>query len=359
MIYLIVFALSIMCVYTACKNQGKKRMFFFFLAVLIPSLLAAFRTEAIGTDTSFYVKNSFYNAKFYHSFWTYNHYYSMEFLYNLLVYIAQKMTGNIQYLYFFFEVVILGFTLGACYHERDKVPMHYSYGFFLLLYYNRSLNMVRQTLALSVVLYAFHFIREKKLFKYLLFVYIASLFHSTAIFAVIAYPLSRFISGKNGALYKFFILGFSIMFLLGYQEIIMLLIKQQILPAKYIYYTNSEGVFVILIEFFRKFVFLVLFFLFSKSLKRLNKENSIFIFYMALDFVLYCISFKATYAQRISYYFGYFDIFLIPQLILCTNGKLSKRTMKMILIVGFVVYWFIYYCVLKYDQTYPYISIFH
>lgn len=361
MVYLIVFIVTLYFAFLSSKNfkNNKKRngMFFGIIAVIIPTLLAALRIEGVGTDTMYYVKNNFTYAIYSSSFREFNQTYTLELFYNLLVFVVSRFTSNIHVLYFIIQLIICGFVYLACYNEKDNVPICVSYGLFLLLYYNRSLNMIRQSIALAIILYAFKYIKNKKLFKYLIFVFIAYLFHKTALIALILYPLTRLISIKKSFLFKFSILSFGIIFLFGYQEIMLFLIENGIIPSKYLFYVIGSESTVLLIELVRKGIFLIILFLFGKSLRQRNSFNSIYIYYMILDFLLYLVGFYANYAQRISYYFGYFDIFIISQIPFCINDKSSKKLVSILFIGFFILYFILYYIVLGYDATYPYISI--
>lgn len=363
MIYLIVFFLSAVAAYFCEKNYhaGKKRtsITWGIVAILLPSLLAAFRMEGVGTDTLYYVKRNFHCAILSDTFQEFNHYFSLEFLYNALVFIVSRFTNNIHVLYFFIQGIIMFFVFRACYDERDNSPIWFSYLLFLLLYYNRSLNMIRQSLALAIVLYAFKYVKKKQLLKYIFFIFIASLFHKTALLAIIIYFLTRIIEGRKSFLFKLFILLFGFLFLVGYQEIMFMLINLGIVPNKFLFYVIGSESNLLLIELFRKILFIAIFILFGKSLKRNSKENGIFMYFMGLDIILYLVGLYANYAQRISYYLGYFDIFLISRLPNCCKNKVTRNQIYVLLILFFLAYWYIYYKYLGYDATFPYASVFN
>lgn len=60
----------------------------------------------------------------------------------------------------------------------------------LPLFYLNTLNYMRQGVAVSLIFYSYTFIKRKKLFKFILLVVIATLFHKTAIITLIIYFLS-------------------------------------------------------------------------------------------------------------------------------------------------------------------------
>lgn len=60
---------------------------------------------------------------------------------------------------------------------------------FVLGLFGFILSGLRQALALSVLMFSFTFLREKKLICFILVVLLASLFHSTALIFIVAYPV--------------------------------------------------------------------------------------------------------------------------------------------------------------------------
>jgi len=59
----------------------------------------------------------------------------------------------------------------------------------LPLYFLNSLSIIRQYVAVSIIFYAYTFIKERQLLKFLLAALLAALFHKSAIFAVVLYWL--------------------------------------------------------------------------------------------------------------------------------------------------------------------------
>ena len=362
MIYIIIFIISMYFAFLSDKNfkiERKRRgILYGIMAIMIPTLLASFRIEGVGTDTMYYVKNNFICAVSSSTFNEFNNLYTLEFLYNLMVFIVSRFTSNIHFLYFAIQLFICGFVYLACYDERKVTPIWSSYGLFLFLYYNRSLNMVRQSIALAIILYAFKYVKNKKMLKYFMLVFIAYLFHKTAIIALVIYPLTRLINNKKSFIFKLTIFVCSIIFIFGYREIMLFLIENHIVPKKYLFYVIGSESTILLIELVKKGLFLIIIFLFSKNLKQKYSFNSVYIYYMILDFLLYLVGFYANYAQRVSYYFGYFDIFLLSQIPLCIKDNLNKKLITIILVIFFIIYFILYYIILGYDSTYPYISFF-
>lgn len=67
---------------------------------------------------------------------------------------------------------------------------------YVCFFYLNSLNTIRQSLAIAITFWGVRFIYQKSLLKYILVCIFASLFHSSALIALIIYPFYRFISAK-------------------------------------------------------------------------------------------------------------------------------------------------------------------
>lgn len=79
---------------------------------------------------------------------------------------------------------------------------------YLTLFYLISLSIIRQGLAISIIMFSFHYIVEKKYLKYIIGCFIATLFHSSALIAVIFLPL-YILSGKKSLIPLFLTIAVS------------------------------------------------------------------------------------------------------------------------------------------------------
>ncbi len=82
-----------------------------------------------------------------------------------------------------------------------------------------SLSGLRQMIAFSVILFAYPYLREHKLIKFMLMVLIAGLFHSSAWICIFMYPIYRFKANTRNVL---LLLGVSIPVLLNIDRLMRL-----------------------------------------------------------------------------------------------------------------------------------------
>lgn len=191
--YIVCFALTCTTTFISSyyKKHGRRVEFCFFslISILLPCLLAALRANTVGTDMLIYGERLF-NTSLKTSFYDFVINRDKEWLYYFLVYISSHVFGDIRFQYFFIELL----TFAPIYLTlmRDKESNRYAwlglwvYFFWLFPY---SLNLMRQSIAISIIFWAFKYVERKSLKKYIICVLIASMFHFTALIGIIIYPL--------------------------------------------------------------------------------------------------------------------------------------------------------------------------
>lgn len=162
---------------------------FNLLSILVLCLLAGYRDESVGTDTAIYGESLFT--------WIHNNsladviamnsIISIELGYILLVYLVSRFTDNVFWDYFMMEFVCTFFTYRAL--DNNKIKKYKWLGVFLYntLFYSFSLNLMRQTMAMAIVLFAINYMFEDKIKMYFLTVMLAFLVHRTAVLGIPIY----------------------------------------------------------------------------------------------------------------------------------------------------------------------------
>ena len=363
LIYFFIFILSVIFAFFAFKTKKNKFAFIFFscLAIIIPAFFAGIRIKGIGTDTNGYIDFVFYNCLSIKDFTSLLNYYSnsqVEFLFVFIDFFITRFTYLVNYSYFIFELIFLLFGYLACYHF-DKDKFYFSYFLFLILYFNRSLNMCRQSIAIAIIMYNFKNIKDNKIFNYIFWIMIAMLFHKTAVIAILIYPLYKYYSNKKyGIVRKISIIILLILGLYFFNSLIVLLNNFGILDNKYMLYLNAESSTVSWFEIFFKILIIVISVLTYKTYTKKAVENEFLIFNFIIGTLLSLIGMKISFGQRISYYFTYFIIFYLNNF-----GKIFKGNKQKIIVNAFIIfcdmlYSYICFGILKWDQTVPFKSIF-
>jgi hypothetical protein len=112
-----------------------------------------------------------------------------EFGYELLLRFASSLSNKYTLVLFITAIFIYSFTSGLL-KKYSPYPL-----FSLLLLLSYSLNAsgfgYRQDLAIALTFFSFHFIVEKKLIWYLFFIFLAIMFHQSAIIFLPAFWIAR------------------------------------------------------------------------------------------------------------------------------------------------------------------------
>jgi hypothetical protein len=115
-----------------------------------------------------------------------------EFGYYIIAKICYSVSQSFQFFLFVYNSIML--SLFFVWIKRESVNVELSVVLFLLLAYSGSIYILRQYMAIAILLLSYRYILERKLIKYLLVVVIAISFHRTA---VIFLPLYFIFNQKN------------------------------------------------------------------------------------------------------------------------------------------------------------------
>lgn len=165
---LIAFVLSIFAI-----TKNKILLIFSFLILL---LVGGLRSVNIGTDTISY--QELFNWSRNGSEWVK----SFEYGYYFLNRFVHLMGGEFQLVIFLSMMLVLTPIFIVSYID-SKNP-NYSILLFVLLYFwLYSFNLSRQYIATSILLIAYYYLKKARVYSFVIWVLIASLFHTSALFS--------------------------------------------------------------------------------------------------------------------------------------------------------------------------------
>lgn len=194
-IYFIVLALCILLTFTAQKldfahdnvlsfkrvYHSRSTKIFFALTAAVLIFVSGFR-YGVGADYWAYYRNgAFYSSTLLDSVKQLS-----EPGLKLLYLIVRCFTKESIVPLFFFALLTISLMLVTLYRSTDKLLLAMLLFLFLGCWHD-SFNAVRQCLAAAIVFCGLRFIKEKKFVQYLLVVFVAFLFHRTAIIMIMAY----------------------------------------------------------------------------------------------------------------------------------------------------------------------------
>lgn len=353
------------------KHRGtlyvKKSYVFLCISVLSVSLLAGMRGYSVGTDIHSYVLSLFFGAKRFDSIIAYikavTH---IEPLYLALTYISAQFSKEPHLLLFLTGLITYSFMMVFLTKMRKQVPLTMAWLGFLCLLYGDTYNAMRQAIAIGIGMMGFYYgtINKKKTF--VIFTFIALLFHNTAFIFFGIYLVYCVLQKFDKLWTKVAILMTSVLIVVGFNEILQALINIGILNAKFErYYIDEVSAFsmnAILI----RIPFLLLAIVESKRFQsgtnsisgimafEKKGEGDFYIMMLIMEMFTILLSVFLPSLYRISLYFIPFR-FISYARIVGVQKKKNKIAMEFLLIIYFLIV-FIYQNQIKgNNEIYPYI----
>ena len=337
-------------------NQSHKA-FKYYLAlsaiIILPSILAGMRDNDIGTDISYYAEKVFYSSNKEPDSMNGE----IDSAFYILSYISHFISNRFGFFLFLIEAWILSFYCFALHLMRKHLSITIAITMFMLLNYNQSLNIMRQYMALSVLLCCLAYLLKKEYRKSIFFFILAYLCHSTSIIAFIFYILywgySKFSYKRFFILFVFtlILLGFFIYVLYDYCLIFFIesgLLKESY--QRYISYHDENASLTNIVC--NLFTLLIIGNVVYRS-KVTNMPAILCLSILVIQFFFSFISFGGEITSRISLYFSYMTLLLIP----ISMFKAQRSSILLILLLFFYEWWFTIY-INNYGETVPYSSKF-
>jgi len=355
-IYIITFLSSCLFANKAQKNENNKKKLIInsIIAIMIPSIVAGLRDFNIGVDVLVYGKNIFYSAVNSKSLLSFLNTCDADLLYEVFNYIISRITNDLNMFLFFmelFNIVLIYITL---YRNRNKNKIWIGLLIFFCFFYNRTFNLLRQSMALSVIFFGTYYLDNKKNLKFIISVIIASLFHSTAIICLIMIPIKLIseMESKKRIVYSLCIIILFLFSILNYDNILAVLINTNLISSKMTYYISNKQFEFYIIETFIKILLLFVWIIFLRQ--KDDKRDKYHLLIVVISILLFQLRGFADYADRIGFYFEYMYFIIYSK-----NVKINKKNKmisKLLIIIISVVYWIYKYIIMNSCNTFPYTS---
>lgn len=230
----------------------------------------------------------------------------------ILTKLITLVTTNTDALFMIYGLLILVPTAYAIFRYSENLWMS-TMLFISLTFYYCTFNFIRQSMAFAIVLLAYRYFKEGNHFKVMLFIFLASLFHSTVIILIPIYllaiaikitKLSVAIYGAIFAIIYFFswqILDIAIVILPQYKNYINLDFIQNGFNPVYIILPTIVMLLALAAHF-------------TGYGKAYPKESSIFTSFAMYNFFIWLISTKHFVLERFSMYVYIMMIFFLPSI---------------------------------------------
>ena len=318
------------------KDEKMKKRLSILLMIVLTGF-SMFRDQSVGTDTrifcsAFYLMNDMSIGE------------CLETRYEILNILLFKIIGLISrepQALIVISSVIINFSIYECIIKKSKNPLTTAILYFTLNYYFSFLCLMRQALALAMVLIGFKMLEKNRYKTYCIFVILACLFHTSAIIFLLLIPFKKISKKVNPMM---FVIPISIIgFLMGEK---ILTISTSIISdyAKYIdsEYVGSSYVTAGLYTL-TSLIFLI-FGLFVPARDKIDEkyENdmnyNMLKWIVAIGTIISAISIKIAVFSRVYIYFGFFSILWLSESIHLLSKKENLLIWKTIIYISTMVY---------------------
>ena len=328
--------------YAVKKNNSEK---LFFLVTLI-YLLMALKSYVTG-DYSRYAIN-FINA-------TYKSITDMasikgEIGFHTFTKIITYITSNVRW-YFAITSAFICISLGIFIQKNADNKIYSLFFYYTIGLFAFSLAGLRQALAMSICLFAFKAIKDKKCIKFILIVGFAFLFHKSAAFFLLAYPIARFKWKRNNILIVAALYGIVCVFF----KKLYSAIAQWLGYDNYgIESTGNGGIFLVVL-----IVIGILCLIYKNKLILKNSQNIIFINLHFAVLAIWIFRLFTRTVERPAYYYLYATIIILDKILsLQFDSYTEESTQKIVLITSLILFGLFFVYRLSRDlNLIPYIFI--
>lgn len=363
--YIIAFIFSLIGIYFANLTYKNKWLFYFFtvIGLLPPIIIAGFRNHTVGSDTDFYILPIFYQATHYFTkideFIDANP--NTDILYLVYTWGVSRIT-NESYIFLSLNhiLILLPLYITAIKCRNYSSPVIF-FLLYYLIFYQESLSIVRQSIAISFSMLAFVFYLERKLKLYFCLMAIAFGFHSTVIITLL-YPLilkylKKYPLNENNMKFSFFII-LGVLVVVNLNFLLMFLINAGVLNMKYLIYTAQSDAFkggLGVTNFIIKIV--IIFFIYCFRKKHKSSIFYDFAFVVSILDLIFCLcALLVEPLDRFSLYPRTMLCITLPILFdICKKDKIfSLACMKYLLVSLLCFFWYYVYIQGDFDSTSDY-----
>ena len=329
-------------------------------AILLPSILAGCRDYSIGTDVLEYGNNWFNYARW-NNFILYmkmTRSADIGIGYAFVNYVVSVFTDNAHWFYFWLSMLTTWLVYKAVRDNDDLVDVPVAMLTYYLLFYNLSLNALRQSLAMAFGVCAFRYMRKQKGWGVIAFALLAMLAHETAVMVVLMYLIYIAIIGQWGRLAKWLVLIGATTVIIGFFPLVQLLVQTGILSSRYAGYADTvfRGGGIVRL-FFICLPWLAMLLLFTET-NDFKKEKAALVYYTIISTLISFLAFRMAHIVRIAYYFDIYLIFTIPFIVKncgITVKVKGKYGNKGFVICFMLIYWVFVYGIRQSGETVPYL----
>ena len=330
-IFLFLLLIILYCV-THLKKFKNNDLLFLRIFFVILFIVVGSRQFYVGTDTPMYLSLFEKCSQYKWHIFGMTSYFEKGYLFINII-LSYLFTNKSIFLYLF--SFIFNFSIYKFIKNNSNNYFLSSFMYIGLLYVYLSMTMYRQFCALILVLLAYKYLKKEKIIPFLLFVFMATLFHSTAWIGLLL------LAAKKLKLNYKSIIILSIAAIISYIYIGSVANFVTNLIGRTNYYTNrigSNNMANILYTFVYFSMFLFSYFS-TKRKKEENKESQVYINIMFFATLVNFIAINMDIFSRASIYFNIFSIIAVPNILVLNYKKVfNRRVISFVLCLALLLY---------------------
>jgi len=325
---LLVFVITTVICAIKDKNFIKENSKYLFIIIGILTLFLLLRSTKVGIDTKNYENIFNYcREKNIIELLTYERH---EIGYKYYTKFISLFTN-----YHLFLCITSVITMMGIYFFIKENSKNYFLSILLFItfnFYGYYFGILRQSIAISILLCGYKYVFEKKIWKFLLFVLLATLFHKTAFIFIILYFIKYVHIDKRKLLIW---IGIIVMSFISRQFILNFIINYVYKPADLTFYSGSGYKMLILLIGLG-----ICCYFFQDRLLKQDKNNQLLINMIFVGGIMQTLSTMFSNTYRVTLYFTYAMIPLIPNMIETIKNKKIKNCIILCMIALLSIYFY-------------------
>ena len=350
-------ALIALSEYSLKRNRKAFAIFLGCAAVLTLSIMAGIRNYDVGTDVDIYIIPFYrralrYSASF-KSMWNAN-IENVEVLFVVLEYISANVFHSPHFIMFALSLLTNGFVYKGIIKQRERMSVAFAWLAYCLIYFNLSLNLMRQSVSVAILFYLFSDLERLNWKRVIFFSTFAGLFHISGLIGFFFYAVyimicrRSCISGLRQIMFLVFLLLPVII-----PFAIRIIISLGILNQRYNIYGETQADTAVGNLIFR-ILCIVNYALLCYRTKSDDKSQNYFILYAGIMNILFIINNSYIFIRLREY----FEIYSLVYISVGLRAYSQKGNMRIIItlfmVLMMIVYWYYLFIYLGSSETYPY-----
>ena len=330
------------------------------IAVFAPAFFAGMRDYSIGVDRSVYGDALFLDVAksqdFFHLETRWENWIEKGYIY--FNFVVAQISKNVEFFYFCLAAIICSLVLIALINSGYRKYVGVGYAAYLFLFFQPSLNMMRQSLAAALVLVAISFLFKEKILQFFLICGVAFSMHHSAMISLSFFLLYYLMKTETKLRMLFFYSLVIFVCMCGaglFVDVFFPFINMD--ASRYSVYFESSQTSMHSFNFsgfcLASLIAFVAFTNWEKIFFQYGQKKFLLVFALAGVLFSQIGFFGGEYVSRIVVYFNWSLVLLFPAIV--SVSKRKKITISLLLAYS-ISFWLYYFIVKGFNQTYPYTS---